>query len=187
LNLYTNNYVLELPHGHHEALGPAFPMSKKIHQIALDESMPWPEKDKIYYSEAVRIILKHPFKMVSHSILRAGNFFTGLKRKNILYNIGYSPGKLFPSWFNNLVVYLAGIMNIIYLALALHSLVFRSNKSILRESTVILTVLIYFTTIHSVSNAFIRYSTPIFPYIIIFAGHTISKIVRKKSKIDVQP
>jgi len=177
LNLYTTNYILEMPEGHTDKIGVIPPMTEEIRKMALDESIPWPEKDKIYYKEAIKMIKRHPLKMIRQSFLRVINYYTGLIQKNILYNIGYPRGEVVPPWVNNLIVYLSAAINIIYLALAATTLLYHRTRSMLTESVLLLAVILYFTAIHSLSNAFIRYSIPIFPFIIIFAGHSISRFI----------
>ena len=118
--------------------------------------------------------------MVYHSALKMINFYTGLKQKNTLYNIGYPDGKVFSKRFNDIVIYIVAIVNIIYVLLALAGILFYSGRTVLKESLILLTVIIYFSIIHSVSAAFLRYSVPIFPYIIIIAGYMISRVYYKR-------
>jgi hypothetical protein len=183
INLYTSNFILQLPDDYSWKDGPIPPMTEEIKKMAFDESIPWPQKDKIYYKAAVKLILEHPMKMMKHSLKRVVNFFTDLILKNILFNIGYPEGALFPVSVNNLIVYLTATINIIYIALALCSIIFYSNKIVIKESLLLFIIILYFTGIHSLSNAFVRYSTAIFPYIIIFSGHCLSKIFVRTDKI----
>ncbi|MBU1625831.1 hypothetical protein KKB18_00515, partial [bacterium] len=83
----------------------------------------------------------------------------------------------FPVSINNAIVYLTALINSIYIFLALSSIFFYSNKKILNESLLLFIPILYFTAVHSLSNSFVRYSTAVFPYIIIFAGCGLSKIL----------
>jgi 4-amino-4-deoxy-L-arabinose transferase-like glycosyltransferase len=182
LNLYTSNYILEMPDGYPEKVGPMLPMTDEIKKMAFDKSIEWPQKDKIYYREAMKMIKKHPWKMVKVTLVRVVNYFTGLKQRNILYNIGYPSGMVISQRVNNLIVFSSAFINIIYLTLALIAVIIYSNKVFLKESLFLIVLILYFTSIHSISNAFERYSVAIFPYVIIFAGHGLSQIISKKLK-----
>ena len=180
LNLYTSNYVLEMTDDMPEKSGPMLPMTEEIRKMAMDESIEWPERDRIYYQEAIKMIKKHPKKMLWVTLVRVGNYFTGLKQRNLLYNIGYPTGVVFSERVNDLVVNICAGMNIIFLLLALISIFCFFDKMILKESMFLIILIIYFTSIHSISNAFSRYSIAVFPYIIIFAGHGLSKLFLRK-------
>jgi 4-amino-4-deoxy-L-arabinose transferase-like glycosyltransferase len=174
INLYTSNFSLELPPEFTENSGPIPPMTEEIKKMAMDESISWPQKDKIYYKEAFKMIARHPFKMVRHSLMRIFNFYTDLKLRNLLYNIGYQPDRLLSVKTNNLIIYISALLNIILVSFAILSMVSKKNRANLKEYIPLILLIAYFTGIHALSNSFIRYSVAIFPYILIFAGRSIS-------------
>jgi hypothetical protein len=147
----------------------------KFKNISMDESTSWIEKNKNLYREALKIIVKHPFKMACSSVVKLMNLYTGLWEYLFMITIGYPISVT----LNNIVIYIAAIINIIYLFLAAYAFVYVRDKSTLRSSVVPLTVIVYFTVIHSVSCSLLRYSVPIFPFIIIFSANSLSKFLSK--------
>jgi len=175
MNLYISNYSLEIPTGEKRLLS----MTDELAKMSINENISWVDKDRIFYQEAIKMILKHPFKMVYLSFFKSINFFTGLWLQAYIIHIGYPEGSVISYFTNNLLVWIVAGMNTLLLLLAIGNFIFYREKSEMISSTIFLTIIGYFTLIHTISACSARYSLPVYSYIIIFAANSLSKTLRR--------
>ena len=126
------------------------------------------EVDRIAFQEAIKFIHAFPGRYIVASLVRCMRFWLGSRF------VGLFMGQRSP-WG-----YMVAAANGALLGLAVVGVVcFRGAW--LRSATPLIVLIVYTTAIYSLTLALARYSTPVMPYIMVLAAHTIVHLLSNRT------
>ncbi len=144
-----------------------------------DHGVPWPmvpldlrekligktpvERDKVLTREGLKLIIEHPIRFIKNVLFRTSTFWTsiGMGKPGPFYYSSNRAG-------NEVCVFVAVLNPLLILASFVAFLRFRGRW--VSRSLVPLMLLGYFYVIHLPTFAFIRYSMPVIPFLMMFAA-----------------
>ena len=120
------------------------------------------EVDQIALKEAVKVIARQPARYM---------LVSGLRFMRLWFNIGYGV----PS---SMQTYMVLVVNAVLLILAVSSFLFFRGKWV-RRSVPLVILVVFTTVVYSATQALVRYSMPVIPFIMVFASFTITQLAHR--------
>ena len=120
------------------------------------------EIDQIALKEAVKAIARQPDRYL---------LVSGLRFMRLWFNIGYGT----PS---SAQTYMVLFVNVVLLILAVGAFLFFRGEW-MRRSIPLAILVVFTTTVYSATQALVRYSVPVMPFIMIFAAFTITQLAHR--------
>ena len=128
------------------------------------------EVEQVARQQAIQIILAHPDRYFVLCLVRFIRLW---------FNLGYGTP---PSWQS----YMAAVANGVLLMLALAAFLFYRGPWVKRAMPLV-AVVAFNTAVYTATQALIRYSIPVMPYVILVAAFTLVKLVPFSWKLTQQP
>ncbi|MCD6328312.1 glycosyltransferase family 39 protein [bacterium] len=167
-NFLTGNYeMLVPPKG---LLRPALP----IDMLQKSLKMSWAERDAYFRDEGFRMFWRNLSDLPRRAFLKTGIIFIDYPRLSLLTNIAYD-SMIGPRGVR-VITWTGVAQNSLYVLLAVMALLL-CRKAPRRLVVLTLILMLYFWTGYVLTRSLSRYSIPLYPYICLFAGCTLSALI----------
>ncbi|MBN1592498.1 MAG: glycosyltransferase family 39 protein [Candidatus Coatesbacteria bacterium] len=140
------------------------------------EKMGWIERNRYFFEEGKRVFIKNLSDLPRRALLKTGIIFIDYPRLSLLDNIAYNvvigPRRA------RAIVWTGVLQNLLYVIMAIAALVFcrRTGGGIVPLT---LLFILYFWSGYVLTRSLSRYSIPLYPFICLFAGCTLSRMLRR--------
>jgi 4-amino-4-deoxy-L-arabinose transferase-like glycosyltransferase len=128
------------------------------------------EVEQVAQQQAIQIILAHPDRYVILCLVRFIRLW---------FNLGYGTPS---SWQS----YMAAVANAVLLMLALAAFLFHQGPWVKRAAPLV-AVVAFNTAVYTATQALVRYSMPVMPYVILAAAFTLVKSIPSDWRLAQQP